>query len=88
MGGSVVTRSVPFLLEKGFSIIGAVVLDVVEGESQRNDSQNWDLAHESIGSAIEALPHMHSLLDSRPDGFQSVEDAIRWQYVPPTFDDH
>ncbi|KAI0805936.1 protein phosphatase methylesterase [Irpex lacteus] len=27
---------------------------------------------------LEALPMMHSLLDSRPDGFQSQEDAIEW----------
>ncbi|TFK33423.1 protein phosphatase methylesterase [Crucibulum laeve] len=30
------------------------------------------------GSAIEALPHMHSLLNARPDGFDSVEEAIEW----------
>ncbi|KAJ7197193.1 Alpha/Beta hydrolase protein [Mycena pura] len=30
------------------------------------------------GSAIEALPHMHSLLNARPDGFDSPEDAIEW----------
>ncbi|KAI0084128.1 protein phosphatase methylesterase [Irpex rosettiformis] len=27
---------------------------------------------------LEALPMMHSLLDSRPDGFQSQEDAVEW----------
>ncbi|TFK22765.1 protein phosphatase methylesterase [Coprinopsis marcescibilis] len=30
------------------------------------------------GSAIEALPHMHSLLNARPDGFDSLEEAIEW----------
>ncbi|KAG9124156.1 Protein with carboxyl methyl esterase activity [Ceratobasidium sp. 392] len=30
------------------------------------------------GSAMEALPHMHKLLESRPDGFPSVEAAIEW----------
>jgi len=30
------------------------------------------------GSAIEALPHMHSLLNARPDGFDSPEEAIEW----------
>ena len=34
------------------------------------------------GSAIEALPHMHSLLNARPEGFDSLEEAIEWQYVP------
>ncbi|CAE6465221.1 unnamed protein product [Rhizoctonia solani] len=33
------------------------------------------------GSAMEALPHMHKLLDSRPDGFASQEAAVEWQYV-------
>lgn len=33
------------------------------------------------GSAIEALPHMHSLLNARPDGFGSLEEAVEWQYV-------
>jgi protein phosphatase methylesterase 1 len=33
------------------------------------------------GSALEALPHMHSLLNARPDGFDSPEEAIEWQYV-------
>ena len=31
------------------------------------------------GSAMEALPHMHKLLESRPDGFASQETAIKWQ---------
>jgi len=30
------------------------------------------------GSAIEALPYMHKLLASRPEGFPSVEKAIEW----------
>ncbi|CAE6500432.1 unnamed protein product [Rhizoctonia solani] len=35
------------------------------------------------GSAMEALPHMHKLLDSRPDGFASQEAAIEWQFLSP-----
>ncbi|KAG9056014.1 Protein with carboxyl methyl esterase activity [Serendipita sp. 407] len=30
------------------------------------------------GSALDALPIMMGLLDSRPDGFPSVEEAIQW----------
>jgi len=30
------------------------------------------------GFSLEALPYMHKLLDSRPDGFESQEEAIRW----------
>ncbi|KAF9048870.1 Alpha/Beta hydrolase protein [Panaeolus papilionaceus] len=60
MGGSVVVRACPLLLQKKYRIAGVSVLDVVEG------------------SAIDALPHMHSLLNARPDGFDSVEEAIEW----------
>lgn len=38
-------------------------------------------AYSMLGSAIDALPHMHKLLDSRPDGFDSIEEAVEWQYV-------
>ena len=31
------------------------------------------------GSAMDALPHMHSLLNARPDGFDSVEEGVEWQ---------
>ena len=34
------------------------------------------------GFTLDALPHMHSLLDTRPDGFDSMEEAIEWQYAP------
>ncbi|KAH7908901.1 Alpha/beta hydrolase family-domain-containing protein [Hygrophoropsis aurantiaca] len=30
------------------------------------------------GSAIDALPHMHALLNTRPDGFDSIEEAVEW----------
>ncbi|KAF8813476.1 protein phosphatase methylesterase [Phlegmacium glaucopus] len=60
MGGSVVVRSCPRLIEKKYRVAGVVVLDVVEG------------------SAVEALPHMNSLLNARPDGFDSIEEAIEW----------
>ncbi|CAE6379062.1 unnamed protein product [Rhizoctonia solani] len=36
------------------------------------------------GSAMEALPHMHKLLDSRPDGFASQEAAIEWHVATNT----
>ncbi|KAF9512543.1 hypothetical protein BS47DRAFT_1394141 [Hydnum rufescens UP504] len=60
MGGAVVTNASGKLIEKGYSLCGVAVLDVVEG------------------SAIEALPHMHTLLASRVEGFASPEDAIAW----------
>jgi hypothetical protein len=33
------------------------------------------------GTATEALPHMHALLNVRPDGFDNIEAAVEWQYV-------
>ncbi|KAF8526236.1 Alpha/Beta hydrolase protein [Hysterangium stoloniferum] len=36
------------------------------------------------GFTLEALPHMHNLLDSRPDGFNTQEDAIRWHISTKT----
>ncbi|KAI6025728.1 Alpha/Beta hydrolase protein [Pisolithus orientalis] len=30
------------------------------------------------GTAMEALPHMHALLNTRPEGFDSIEEAIEW----------
>uniref|UniRef100_A0A8H8CF80 Uncharacterized protein n=1 Tax=Psilocybe cubensis TaxID=181762 RepID=A0A8H8CF80_PSICU len=38
---------------------------------------------DAAGSAIEALPHMNSLLNARPDGFDSMEEAIEWQSENP-----
>lgn len=35
------------------------------------------------GTALDALPHMPAVLNSRPEGFESVSDAIEWQYVLP-----
>jgi protein phosphatase methylesterase 1 len=31
------------------------------------------------GTAIEALPFMNNILNARPDGFGSMEEAIEWQ---------
>jgi protein phosphatase methylesterase 1 len=33
------------------------------------------------GTALDALPHMMSILNARPDGFGSVEQAVEWQSV-------
>jgi len=60
MGGAVVVRASDTLLTAKYRIVGAAVLDVVEG------------------SALDALPYMFSLLDSRPRSFSSAEEAIEW----------
>lgn len=61
MGGAVLVRLTPRLLESKYRVTGTAVLDVVEGFT------------------LDALPNMMSLLDSRPDGFGSVEEAVQWQ---------
>ena len=82
MGGSVVVRSCPMLLQHKYRVTGVAVIDVVEGGKPLLPiSRPLKLLLLPTGSAIEALPHMHSLLNARPEGFQSVEDAIEWQYV-------
>jgi len=66
MGGSVIVRVCPMLLQDKYRVTGVAVLDVVEG------------------TAIEALPHMHDLLNSRPARFDSLEDAIKWHLSTKT----
>jgi len=60
MGGAVVVKAVPLLIEAQYRVSGVAVLDVVEG------------------TALDALPHMPAILNSRPVGFDSVSDAIEW----------
>ncbi|KAJ6457486.1 Alpha/Beta hydrolase protein [Mycena vitilis] len=36
------------------------------------------------GSALDALPHMHALLNARPAGFGSVEEAVEWHVKTKT----
>ena len=80
MGGAVFTNATGRLLEKKYSVGGVTVLDVVEGKSWRYFRGTKHLIG-ITGSALEALPHMHKLLASRPEGFPSVEKAVEWQYV-------
>ena len=72
-------RSCPRLIEKRYRIVGVAVLDVVEGNRTHAEQVLLTLIHLSLGSAVEALPHMNSLLNARPDGFDSIEEAIEWQ---------
>jgi len=81
MGGSVIVRASGPLLTARYRLVGVAVLDVVEGWHLSvlvfRDSLIVGLL--GIGFTLEALPLMHNLLDSRPDGFGSTEEAIRWQ---------
>jgi protein phosphatase methylesterase 1 len=87
MGGAACVRACPVLQEKRYSVSGVAVLDVVEGAERfaRESTIPTGYPHTCIiddvvvGSALDALPIMMSLLDSRPDGFGSVEEAVQWQ---------
>lgn len=69
----------PTLLLVGHSMGGAVVVQscatLLEKKYKIGGVAVLDVVE---GSAIEALPHMHSLLNARPEGFDSMEEAIEW----------
>jgi protein phosphatase methylesterase 1 len=73
-------RTCPALLKHSYKICGVAVLDVVEGILFALLLQALQ-PFGTVGTAIEALPLMNSLLNARPDGFDSAEEAIEWQYV-------
>lgn len=68
----------------GHSMGGAVVVNTVprllEAKYRVSGVTVLDVVE---GTAIDALPHMPSILNSRPEGFDSVSDAIEWQYAIP-----
>lgn len=79
-----IVRACPLLQERKFKITGVAVIDVVEGQicTPLAVSTNLTLiATNPVEYTLEALPMMHSLLDTRPAGFDSPEEAIEWQYV-------
>ena len=55
------------------------MLDIVEGEALTTITMGS--THVSLGFTLDALPNMMSLLDSRPEGFDSVEEAVKYQYA-------
>jgi protein phosphatase methylesterase 1 len=76
MGAAPVLSASPVLQSKGYQVPGVVVLDVVEGEQSTPHDQSLIL-----GTAVEALPIMKSILAKRPSSFQSVVDAVHWQWA-------
>ncbi|KAJ2926972.1 hypothetical protein H1R20_g10135, partial [Candolleomyces eurysporus] len=69
----------PTLLLVGHSMGGSVVVQ----SCPRLQEAKYRIAGVAVldvveGSALDALPHMHSLLNARPDGFDSVEEAVEW----------
>ncbi|KAF9449758.1 protein phosphatase methylesterase [Macrolepiota fuliginosa MF-IS2] len=75
----------PTLLLVGHSMGGSVVVQacpkLLEHKYKITGVAVLDVVE---GSAIEALPHMHSLLNARPEGFDSVEEAIEWHVTTNT----
>ena len=76
-----IVRACPLLQERKYRITGVSVLDVVEGKYNNYDTLSVYKGREPIFTefTLDALPMMHSLLDARPDGLNSQEEAIEWQ---------
>jgi protein phosphatase methylesterase 1 len=72
-------KAAPHLLLVGHSMGGAVLADastnIIKKGYQVTGVAVLDVVE---GSAIEALPHMHALLASRPEGFRNQERAVQW----------
>jgi protein phosphatase methylesterase 1 len=76
MGAAPIVHAAPLLQEKGYTVAGVGVLDVVEGAL----CQLLSTVHQlTAGTAVESLPLMKSILGKRPTTFGSVPEAIGWQ---------
>ncbi|KAJ3571983.1 hypothetical protein NP233_g3398 [Leucocoprinus birnbaumii] len=77
--------SAPTLLLVGHSMGGSVVVQTCPKLLERKYKITGTAVLDVVeGSAIEALPHMHSLLNARPEGFDSIEEAIEWHVTTNT----
>lgn len=74
-----IVRASSLLQERKYRITGVSVLDVVEGACVLVLADAVLKSAHDTEFTLEALPIMHSLLDSRPEGFESPEQAIEWQ---------
>ena len=74
-------RACPLLQQHQYRISGVCVIDVVEGlqsvSAIAGCLANYVFPHTEF--TLDALPLMHSLLNARPEGFDSPEEAIEWQ---------
>lgn len=81
MGAAPIISAAPLLQQKGYTVAGVGILDVVEGECEfahiASAVQSCDQL--TPGTAVESLPLMKSILSKRPTSFNSVSDAIGWQ---------
>ncbi|KXN82981.1 Protein phosphatase methylesterase 1 [Leucoagaricus sp. SymC.cos] len=79
------SATTPTLLLVGHSMGGSVVVQACPGLLERKYKITGVAVLDVVeGSAIEALPHMHSLLNARPEGFDSVEEAVEWHVTTKT----
>ncbi|KAF7375637.1 Protein phosphatase methylesterase 1 [Mycena sanguinolenta] len=75
----------PTLLLVGHSMGGSVVTRAVPRLQEAGYRVSGVAVLDVVeGTAIDALPHMHSLLNARPDGFDSVEEAVEWHFKTKT----
>ncbi|KAK7017343.1 protein phosphatase methylesterase 1 [Favolaschia claudopus] len=75
----------PTLLLVGHSMGGSVVTRAVPRIQEAGYRVSGIAVLDVVeGTAIDALPHMHSLLNARPDGFDSVEEAVEWHFKTKT----
>ncbi|KAJ7082699.1 Alpha/Beta hydrolase protein [Mycena belliarum] len=79
----------PTLVLVGHSMGGSVVVRASGPLLDGAGAKGYRVAGVAVldvveGTAIDALPHMHSLLNARPDGFDSVEEAVEWHVKTKT----
>ncbi|KAJ7811555.1 Alpha/Beta hydrolase protein [Mycena olivaceomarginata] len=77
--------SAPTLLLVGHSMGGSVVTRAVSPLLEAGYRVSGIAVLDVVeGTATEALPHMHALLNARPDGFDNVEAAVEWHFKTKT----
>ncbi|KAL4251327.1 Protein phosphatase methylesterase 1 [Abortiporus biennis] len=72
----------PSLLLIGHSLGGSVCVRACPGLQEKKYRITGVAVLDVVEEfTLEALPMMHNLLDARPDGFASPEDAVEWHYI-------
>lgn len=77
MGGSVVVDVTSRKRLK--NVVGVCVLDVVEGKYIDVNISKQSILISWQGSAMDALSSMTSILNTRPQQFKNIEQAVQWR---------